>query len=637
MIRHKAKPHLRRRHRDRLLVTLFLALAGISLAAGVPALADETTEAAKAADILNGRVSLGFRLVDAQDNPVLVEPYDPQDSRPAVGLEFSYLGTLGTLALESGFTHEDDWGAHVHFNRSADIVAGVTVEKITRWNTRWDLAPTVIVPDDKDPDGTYRSTLSDVEATLRMRLPAWPAHVTFGARDYTRRGNDQVTMLDMSCGAPVFGCHVVAKERRLDQTTREFNLGFDAHAGWVDIAYQRHFLTFQDDEPDPVNMFGPFRGVTPAGMRAHNVLPDTRSFSDTVKLNTNMVDRVGASLYYSRGEVENEDDHITEGFVTWAGDLNYSPSRALTLLLRHRYGRQSTEEVSSAVLDARRGVAHLVLEPGSTTRALEGALTYRPARGLQVNLDLGRVWLDRDGTERSGLPAQTVTTTAALRGKYRLNPAIQFSAGLGTRSTDDPAYATDSTDLVTFDAGIDWTPAPEFACQVIYRGFRGENEDFARESDSDNLTGMILIRPADSLSFTAAYFLMTAGLEQDLIFGLDEPGYRFTTQDTPWNAISQTAMVEAAWKATPRLALAAKGVVITGEEAYDPVFPRGDDLREIAAVEFTKKVVSLEAVYNLAENLEISLRGAWVRFDDERDDGLDGEMTAVRTGISYKW
>jgi len=260
----------------------------------------------------------GYSGVNVEDNRTFLLPYDPLESSPVLGFDLLYLTpSFGSLSLESGFRSDEDWEALLDYGHAAAV--DVTIETRTFTHARahtdlpedYDVLNLMIPPGeligeshDANPAAEYSDTLSDTRAAVKVRVPGYPAHLSASGRVYRHQGTQQMVYFFRSCSTEV--CHVKSQTRTLDQVTQEYSLGVDAHAGPVDIAYSRTFMTFRDEAADPVAAFGDLTYTpaqsSPAGDYAHDVNPDLRSFKDSVKLNTNLAKRAVLSLVYARQE-----------------------------------------------------------------------------------------------------------------------------------------------------------------------------------------------------------------------------------------------------------------------------------------------------------------------------------------------
>jgi hypothetical protein len=633
----------------------------LSLAAALCLLTAATTtfadDAESTSSEFSAEVKAGGRYADTDGDRTFLAPYDPFSSSPVFGFDlFNLSPDMGTFRVEADYLHSDDWDAGVKYNYGAGVaVEGRSREFRHNLEHRPPAPPSTSVhatPDDLDPGGEYFSNFREDTASLRVRVPGYPAHLKASGRIYTQKGPRQMIYLDENCTS---NCHVVSRRRDLDMETKEYTLGFDGHFGPVDIAYDRNFLTFEDQAPDPMDRYEihvfPFRRP---GSYVHDVNPELKSVTDTLRINSNLTNRAVASLSYSNGDSENLDSDITRGHQRLNADLSYLFSPRHLLSFRYVYDSEATDDISEGARAIREEIGNAE-EPAERENAGEVTYRYSLARKLQLRATVRYGLIKRDETETSGLPEETRTTAADLYGDYRLTQTLQLKASVGNKWTSDPAFATDTTSLLRFALKAFWAPSSIWSLQALYDGYRGENDDrssltaargehdvdpadLKRDTGGDSFTALATVTPSEAVSLTAAYTYTRNDVEMDLLFGsLGAPGYHFESRNTPWESTSHVANIEGVWAASKQLVLSAGCMFLTGEESYTPAFSGSEGLSEIAAVEFTKIMASLGAEYAFTESTVFSLEGLWIDFNDEVDDRGDGSGQSLVASISRKW
>jgi hypothetical protein len=491
-----------------------------------------------------------------------------------------------------------------------------------------------------------------------------------------RGGTDQLNYSYRSCGTHV--CHTNSRPREIDQRTEEFSLGADAHFGPVDLAYTHTSWTYRDNAPDPVDFFEDAKGTlmtypatnanNPPGEYVHSVNPDIRSFSNLVKLNTNLANRTVLSLFWRGEEQENQSAGITRQSQRAEGEASHTFSQDLFSSLRLAWQHEETAELSDAARQQRldnnkyhAGQSHQhVVEPDDTQRSAELLMRWNPAPRAQVKARVRygererHALIEKVGTAFVDEPHTTRETVARLEGRYRFGGALTVDANLGQEWTDDPEYATENTSLTRFGAGATWAPAPLLTFQASYQGYRGENDDpealsaaydvprpsypLSRSVDGDAFSVAAVLTPAATFNLTAVWMLSDNGIDQDLILGaFAPPGFAYYSPDTPWNGKTQTVSLRADWAANKRLTLKAEGMWIDARESYAPTFPEGAGLEQIGSVEFTKVLAILSADVRLTELIGLTVEGSWADYDDQADDGNDGSALGALVAVNVRW
>ena len=673
------------------------AAAAATVSPPAPADAAPTAADTAAEDrIAEARVEAGFRVWDADDNKSLLFPYDPLSDGPVFGLKLLYLTpAFGTLDIESSYRDDDAWFAEAEYHRGATLDLHVLTQKSALAREHEAPLPDLDVPNpnidsttglpydaietesrDAEPGADYALTRQTSEFALKFRVPDYPAHLRASGRVTDRGGTEQLNISYRSCGTHV--CHTDSRPRDIDQRTEEFSVGGDAHLGPVDLAYTHTRWTYRDRADDPVDYFEDAAGnlmIYPAtgafnrpGEYVHAVNPDIDSYTNLVKLNTNLANRTVLSLSWRGENQENESAGITRETQRAEGAVTHTFSRELFASLRLAWQREETADLSDEArqqrLDNNRyhsGQNHQhVVEPDDTRSSAEAFLRWNPLPHAQIKADVSYTYRKRDALiEKEGNafvhdPTETRTTAAGLSGRYRFGGALTLDATIGQEWTSEPEYANENTSLTRFGAGATWVPSTLLTLQASYQGYRGENDDddalglaydkpvpyplSERTVDGNAFSAAAVLTPSESVSLTASWMLNDNGVDQDLILGaFSPPGFAYASPDTDWSGRTQTLSLRASWAASKRLTLTAEGMWIDGREYYEPTFPEGEGLEEIGTVEFTKWLATLTAEARLTERIGLTVSGNWADYDDQVDDGNDGSALGLLAAVSVRW
>jgi hypothetical protein len=669
-------------------LTLAGALAAPAAAEMPPAATEAAAPAAPAGDaaaagpvapaanvIYDARAWAGYETYSTDGDRSLLYPYQSLDDTAVLGLDLLYLTPgFGTLRLEADWAGQDSNTVEVEYNHGADL--DLKVDRRAFTHAREHRAPVAdstsvakIKGLDEDPGATYRDDLTQSNASVRYRIPNYPAHLRASGRIATHKGTQQMGAFTRNCTTST--CHVNVRSRELDQETQDYTLGLDAHVGPVDVAYTHAAQTYRDTAPDPIVFSGGVRDGPPAGFYPHDVNPDLRSFSDSLSMNTALANRVVLSLNYTGGEQENESGGVTTRTRTGGGQVSWRPAAKAFFLGRYQYDELRTAALSAHATDLRNennalhaeeGFNHQhALDPESTRHTGELTGTFTPLSKLDLSArlryrSLSRyAILEKEGDAFVDESKHTTSTLAAVSGRYRPGQALAFDGSFGWEWTDGPVYAIETTGVYRYGLGATWTPAPIFLLRASWQGYRGKNDDaealrqaYAAEptvpadpertisGDALMLTASFV--PAPEFTLTASWGLTDNGVEQDMIFGSpDVPANSFLSADTPWNCSTNLASLRARWAATKRLALTAEGLWIDSLEKYSPTFPLGAGLEKYGTVDFTKLMGSLAAELRLSDMVGLTLSGFWARYEDHADSAGDGTVEGAYASVDVRW
>lgn len=655
-----------------------ITIATIATASASPAMADQPATPADE-KIFEARLEAGYRAVDTEGSQSLLSPYDPLTDGPVLGLDLLYLTPgFGTLRLEAGFLTDENWRAEAEYNHGADVDVEVSTQTFT--HDTGHLPPVspvnVYIPpplgslevegSDADPGREYRSDQQENRASVRVRVPGYPAHVRADGRIYTRRGDEQMRYFFRSCSTHL--CHMDSRKRDLDQETREYTLGFDAHAGPVDIAYSHAVQTFSDDAADPVVAVGNMLNGRAAGDYEHDVNPDLRFSGDRLSLNTNLTNRVVLSAAYDGGEQRNETSDISRRTRNAGATASWRLNSSTFLVGRYTYDEERSGDLGAEAraLREKNSTGHAnashkhVLDPERTRHTAEISTRFSPVAKVDVGARLRyrartrHTLIEKETDGFDDEYEKTRSTLAALDGRFKPAPTLSLEASLGREWTDSPLYSIETTELMRYGLGGSWTPSPVFLFRATWQGFRGKNDDAEalqyayagspklsdpeRSVHGDSLSIMASFVPAPAFSLTASWTLTDNDVEQDMIFGnVSNYGFSYLSPDTDWSGRSQVASLQARWKLSRRLTLTAGGSWVESLERYTPTFEEGDGLEEASTVEFTKLLGSLEAEVRLTDAVGLTLAAFWAKYDDRVDDADDATARGLLAAVGYRW
>lgn len=614
-------------------------------------------------------IEVGGIYAESDGNRTFIFPYDPLDSSAVFFLDILNLKAGGkSFTFDSSFTNDENWNTDIRYDHGAAFSIGVGAQEFTHALPHRNFAPGFetpappfgsvhVEPVDQDPGDDYRSSIREYTADFKVRIPSYPAHVRGSGRVFRREGPSQMTYFYRSCST--HACHTSSRTRDLDQETQEYNIGFDSHLGPVDFVYNRNMLTFTDEAADPVDFFGDFvMGRPVPGDYPHHTNPDIESYADEFKLNTNLTNRTVLALNYSDGERKNEDSEITVGQRHFVADLSYSMSVRHFFSARYLYDDRGTTEISE-VASAVREELEQAAEPGRQENSGEITYRFRPRSGIHFHSHARYQEITRDEYEASNLPEKTTVTTVDIDGRFRISPTLDLEAEIARDWTGDPAFATDFTDRWRYALGGTWAPAPAFSLLARYSGFTGTNDDaaalergyydpevleenFERSSTGHNFLALGTWVPTADLTFILSYNYSRNDIDQDQVLGTASyPDLSFRSDGNPFESLYQIGRLEAVWGVTKQLRFTCGGMVIAGQETWEPEVDGRPDLTaglsDIARQEFTKYMVDAEADYDFSRSLALSLMGFYADYDDKTDDVGDGSGGGVMVTVSKRW
>lgn len=570
----------------RILTTLTLVLVGHLLSPVSTLFAEDST-----ADLLTHyHFELGYQGVSEDGDLLFAEPYRDSEAGPVgnlsilridprfrAHLEGSYLGEnehfgqfdldyRGLLRLKASaedFSHRLDHIPYDEQNRPPASRLAV------------DGSPPEILTLDLDPGADYRRELDRRDASLRVKLPMFPAHIAVGYWRWAKQGDEQHRFLVEGSGSEpqsCTGCHMTSKTRTIDRLTEQVNLSMDAHLGYVDVRVEHAIRDFKEQADPSVSTFGSQYYATdpPIEYRApgdypHDVVPDARLQFTNLEAHTSLSGGLVGIAGITFGKRSNEGKIADElasrpetDFQKYSGDLVYTPASGLTLRAYYRLLDMDTSNPGFQEVEGH-GVSREISDPVDLERDVAGLrLAWRPQRNLLLRGEVSQVTNHRDdifqeGSRRWNVPhrEEILTTRWTFRSDIGEERRLRWEARYRYRQVDDPAYASTAETEHRAFTGLTWNGREHGA--AIHLNYRhGVNKDFnlliepnadgeylqlpygfQRNAWDTSLNGWW--NPLERVRFQAGGGYSWIDIDQQLVYGSDpDPTVNIVSNDTEY-------------------------------------------------------------------------------------------------------
>jgi len=481
-------------------------------------------------------VHVGYRFITPDGPTAAASPYERLTSGVIGGFSAGTLGSDLKLLIDGSFLHEDDYRAELFFDYAGLVHAHT--ESRTFWhNLLYEALPQAVNNPPTleirplDQGATYGVRTAINQADTRIRLGNNPFHLNLGYWELKREGFEQLRFSDYYRTDP---SAVISRSNRVDRYTREGSIGLDAHLGMFDLSYGFNIRDFSNQAADPRDTFSNSAGgalITP-GNQAHDVIPDSRVTSHTIKLFSDLSGGLVGSASYNLTQRENNGGHgdavpserPSDVIHSVAGDLTYTPTKlhSFALKYRHREIDRSTPEnlfyPYSQIPASPPGVyttvpGQLLVRPATSAvmDTLTFSATFRPAPKVIYRLEYNAALELRDNVRDAQTPAgsptalhpdsrQTHSGTAAFYWKpatgVRINASYRYAA------CDNPAYGSSFSDRHTGKLLVTYTANGKWGATGSYLARYESNESSARTAPPTNLatpeTGVTASMPRTS-------------------------------------------------------------------------------------------------------------------------------------------
>jgi hypothetical protein len=506
-------------------------------------------------------VHSGYRFITPDGPASAASPYGRLTSGIIGGFSAGTLGPDLKLTIDGSFLHEDDYQAELFFDYAGLVHFHAESRKFWHNLLREQISPGSLTLVTRDPGAAYGVSTAINQADTRIRLGNNPFHLNLGYWELKREGFEQLRFSDHYFGAGAGS--VITDTSRVDRHTREGSIGLDAHLGLFDLSYGFSIRDFINDAADPRYEYAnTAAGALTAGTQAHDVIPDNRVTSHTIKLFSDLSGGLVAAASYNLTQRENSGGHgeavpserPSDVIHSVAGDVTYTPSKrhSFALKYRHREIDRSTpasifypySQIPASPPGVYTSVPGLLLVRPATSAArdtLSFSATFRPAPKVIYRLEYKAELESRDNVLDAQAPAgspnalhsdhrQTHSGTAVFY--WRPVNGVKVNASYSYAACDNPSYGSSFSDrhtgklLMTYSAGGKWGVAGSYLAQ--YESGEQHASTVApapvaayrlpRESRSSSGNASLWFSPLERLTLTAHYSYLESDSDQSILF-----------------------------------------------------------------------------------------------------------------------
>lgn len=622
---------------------LMAVLLGLALVATTaPGSADPMTASAPAptagAAASLGELELGYSWVSTSGGGETLRPYDSLDSRFNAELDlFFLLPPQSYFDFFGRFQGEHDTQVWTRLDYLGLLDVRLSSERYTRTQERFLLPPPDVAsqynPEDVSPADDYRRELGDQQASVKFRLPMYPAHLRLGVRVFEAAGDRQQIFLDHNC---LLLCHTVSQQRAVDSRTDQVEAGADVHLGFTDISYGFRSTRFENRAADPVYAYGPISedgfDVRPPLELPHHTYPDISSFRHSLNISTNGLGKVALAWGFGIGQRENKDLKIREDYRRSGGDLVWRPYRRLNLALNFR--RYTQENDPGPELKTLRQERAQPLAPSQTTDEIQATVNYHPLPGLKLQGRFSHRQQDWKGTAEWEIPAQSASDTWRLTADYRLHKKANLKGSYQSRHTAEPPYENAPTDDWEAAAAVDWHVLPVLLFQTQYKEARKRNDESGREQERRFFRGSLTSALGRCVTLGMHQLYFEDDITRDLTFSLDPP---LLSPDVPYEATGTQSLLQISWVPFPALTLEGGASYLRAKGSFKGATAPFAEIGEYSAFDGEQWGASLNMKYALAQGWELAARYEHLEFDDRGANDQDEKLDAVLAVVRRRW
>jgi len=477
---------------------------------------------------------------------------------------------------------------------------------------------------------------------LRLKTPNFPLHVYSEGEIVRRKGLQQMRFLGgsgTSSGVNTRGRVRTSEAREIDQESKEFAFGTNAHLGFLEVDLSHKTRKFENDVANPIYSYEVTTGGTLDSV--HNVTPELKATTNSIKIHTSHTGRIVASATYTEISKTNEYSGAKAENSVGYGELVWLPAAYLSVTTKVRHQKnEATAPESVTAFDKTGTSTKYLVNPGVASTIDIGSLGLRYSLVPKTNLSFLYTKKVKKVDEESAFDwsrpvKQThdiyevgftnwVVPKVRITGKLshtRVGTALQplvVNNVVGTNVMNNEPEQTNQGNL-----GLTWSVTPKLTAFF--------NASAAREKTQDNRTveaskvnkaealreqylASFSYRISDKIAVTPTYTFMSFRQQRDLAFGSTfDSGYTdkqkaqnfaFNLMFVPISRLNINAVVD---------------YTITKGD-YDPALPFAEQLAMFSETHSEEVNVRLDSEYDLGRGWGLGLD---LRYEDWKDTSID--------------
>ncbi|NOX80990.1 MAG: MtrB/PioB family outer membrane beta-barrel protein [Deltaproteobacteria bacterium] len=483
----------------------------------------------------------GYRLVNLDDSERAGE-YQDLHSSLTVGIDALSCPLPHRFHLNGEFLNKNDVYADTGYAYSdlllfRDIFVRVH-HNLDHSDYQYSGEPPNINYEDRNVGARYSTDVSNNFLSLRLKAPNFPFHIFLKHRYVDKEGSIQQRFL---LGG-FENIHKISETRRIDWRSNAITLGVNSHLGPMEIEYTHDFSRFDPGGDNVLYDYYPAAGTRPADIYPHNVIPETESRANSLKLHTSYTGRIVASMTLDNGHRKNNYSGAVAD--TWQGavDVSWVSDPSLMFFFKYRHRDLTLDNPDSVTLS---GLAQTMTYPvrrsiSSRKDIFSLSASFRPISRLTIIPAYHFEHLARqDSAAWRVLPKYTDIHSIKLTAYARPLNQLKVKAIYDYKYYDHPAYniEPDSSNQIRFSTT--YLPTPKVTALLDYSLTLSTRDHIKylnvepdtvvdggkRKSRNDRFLGSLSFMLSPKASLTASWAYYRGEVDQDLAYGKWDMGW----------------------------------------------------------------------------------------------------------------
>lgn len=572
------------------------------------------------------------------------------------------------LYLEADALNKKDFSGDVRY-ACKDIVLfrGLTrkvfhnLDKITLI----DLGPSAsYTVDPKDPGEKYGVAKSMSSLFLRFKTPNFPFHVYFGGSFINKDGTLQQRFLG---GSGYFNAvNRISRKRTIDWNSKDIVLGTNSHLGPVEIDIS-HSEQRLDVDGDKVLSYDYTSGAgRPAGIFPHNLMPELKGSTTTLKLHTSYTGRLVSAATFSWMNRENMDSNAKADYFIGAGDLIYMPYTRLTFFIKYRHKEKDTDNpdtIPATYLGYSAYTSPITVKPSISSKVdrLSSTVRYRPIKRLTLNAEYTYERKERGNSDEWKISPVTTQDILSLSVDTMIIEKLKLKAKYTHLKVREPAYNVQPDSSDEGKVSLSWSPLKEINAFLSYSIAKEKRDNIHFEDDGvqvtaedregrrDRLLGSITFVACKNLTITPSYAYIRNKIKQDLLYNNDgnildpdlDPNHEYhRDSDVRYGDIAHTYAINFNHIPMKNLKLNAD---ISYTASKGNFYPGGtmSTVTSLSGTEANTKIretnYGVRGDYEFKKGWGLGMSYNYVDYNDLLNNSNNGNLHAVLMTISKRW
>ncbi|TAL23885.1 MAG: hypothetical protein EPN94_08480 [Nitrospirae bacterium] len=500
---------------------------------------------------------------------------------------------------------------------------------------------------------------------LRFKTPDFPFHVYLDGRFLNKNGDMQQRFMG---GSGYFNNIVrVSRKKNINWNIRDITIGANSHVGpvEVDISHgEKRFDSGGDRIFSDSYTASTSVPVRPAGTYPHNLVPDLKSSTNTLKLHTSYTGRLVGAATVSTTDKRNRDSGARADYFAGAAEVTYIPYNKMTLVGRYKHKEADLENPSSLPAGYLGYSAYTTSITGirpslsSQTDTFSGIVRYRPIAMLGLNAGYTYEQTERKNDDAWKMTGKTTRKDTALSATARLTKKLTLKAKYEHRDVHNPAHNTQPNRSNYGGASLAWTPLNWASAMLSYNAVKEKRDDIHYVTASGAFTavnaqnrtalrnralGSITFIVFKNLSITPSYAYIHNRIVQDLVYN-DTTGSPKLDRDVSYKDTAQSYALSLNYAPKKNFDINAEASQTKGRGSFYP--GHANALLPVSVASFSELKVK-ETGYALGGDYRF--KGGWAAgikyrynnfkdmIDNPYDDAKNGIARIILLTISKKW